>query len=731
MSSGAYVRRFDFEPDAATLVNIESINIIDKDQPPVVLGVGFGRAALVGEFENGPFATPTLILSPTDQTGIFGSFGYPLNGLQGFDPSAVSRKADSAIVAEFWNGNASVQLAGKHFLELVLVRVDTSVGSVQLTRAASVSTGVNKPRFSLTSGQTIVLNYGGADDTATFTGVAATVTGAAAAFGAIVAGDTITLGYDAAANFVVTFLAGDTTVGNVIARINAYAGFTFASNNAGQVQLTGRIAGTSGQVRVVARTNANTGLSIANTAGTGNVANIAAVTPAEVKTIIEAASPKATVELLASGLIRIYNDTDGGAGTIQVKNTSTALDFAFSNAIFSAATGTAGKIPAGTVVRVPAGQRFVLMQDVNVTAASAGPYTVKIRHATDDGTGTVANVATVTLVDTPATFDSYTCTNIVPTSAALTEAQLDAQYAVAIATTVDINGPSKKINVIFAARQSNAVRRALKDNARTCSSNGLFGRGACARTPMGTDKSLATSTTLEPGVGIYRDERFWYCWPQSRAKVPEMVQRGTAGGAGFTADGVVDVGSDGFLASSVSMLQAGENPAQDAGLLSGALGLESSAVATGLTMQDYINLKAAGIVAMRFDDGQPVFQSGVTSVDPAVNPNRTSIERRTLADFIEDTLAQFYKAYSKKKLTVARQTALVDGTKGFMESLKGDFDGAGQRVDDYSLSLKANTKALRAAGRFRIDLKAVQTPSLLSIELAATVGPNVTIDEGT
>lgn len=104
----------------------------------------------------------------------------------------------------------------------------------------------------------------------TGTHVAATVTGVGSSLGTLSKGETVTLGADDGDNFVTTFATGDDTIAEVVARINLAAGFTFASNSSGEIQLTGRRTDDRAQVRVVsgsAGTLTKLGLTAATTAG--------------------------------------------------------------------------------------------------------------------------------------------------------------------------------------------------------------------------------------------------------------------------------------------------------------------------------------------------------------------------------------------------------------------------------------------------------------------------------
>ena len=264
----------------------------------------------------------------------------------------------------------------------------------------------------------------------------------------------------------------------------------------------------------------------------------------------------------------------------------------------------------------------------------------------------------------------------------------------------------------------------------------MFGRVATIRTPLGLDKNTAQSVNAEPGVGAYRDQRVIYTWPQARSLVPLIARRGLSGNPAstsylaFTADGNVDMGADGFLVSIMSQLAPEENPGQLTGFTAGITSLESSTNANGLTIVDYINFKAAGICALRFDQGVAIYQSGVTSVDPNLNPGLVRISRRRMADYIQDSLSLRTKSFGKKLSTNARRNALVGEIRAFMEGLLSRENPANQRIAGFTIDAKsANTPAVLAQGLFRIRVPVRTLPSLDSIVLEVTVGEQVTVTE--
>lgn len=732
----SFVRRFLFDPGDQVLLEIESVNILDLDPPAAIAGVGSGTAQIVSEFENGPFNTPYQLGSATDLLQTFGDLGYNYNGLLGQNPCARSRKADGALVAEYWNGNGFVQLSGKKFASLIAVRVDTSVGAVQFSREAGLK-GVPKFTYNLEPAQHLDVDIGAGPVVATFSATAATVTSTGEAFGTIVAGDTVVFDYDnvnATHQFSVTFLGTDLTNTACVARINQAAGFTFAAVSTTHIAYTARQRGTGSKVVVVSGTSTTLtklGITAATTNGTGNVADIDNVTLAEANTVVSAAVTGAFIQKMADGTPRIVNQATPLTGSITVKAASTALDFGFPiESADAAATGTAGVIPAGTRVSDGASNHFVTMQDVVVTAASAGPYSVKVRHATDDGTGVTANAGAVSTVEQPIDIDSFTVLNPLILTPALTEAQIDAQYLIALAATLDINSVSKLTNLSWSARQSNSIRRALRQNALDASAGGCQGRLAIIRPPLGTTKTVAKSGVAEPGVGPYRDQRVVYTYPGVATNVPRIGQLGLSGGVGFTANGTVDIGSDGFLASVCSQLPPEENPGQDTGFLGQVLSLESSPNAQGFQIGDYTQFKAAGICAPIVDAGQASFQSGVTSVDPALFPQLKNIARRRMADFIQDSLGQSLKTQGKKLNKKVRRDLVSGLIRTFMRGLMGLTNPQQQRIAGFTLDDKSgNTGTSIGKGMYRLILNARTLNSLDSIVLQTTIGEQVQVQE--
>src|SRR6266850_2078029 len=379
--ASVFLRRFQFDPGDEVLTNIESVNVLDLTPPASIAGVGTGTALLVGEFENGPFNLAQQVLDSTDLASTWGTLGYQYGTVAANYPCAVSRSADSAITPETWNGNGFLALNGKSFAALILCRVDTSVGSVQFTRRASV-TGAAQFRYGMQPGQHLDLdiNDPGGSFVTTFSAAAATHSASGGTYPTTFTGvESLTLGYENAPDFTVFFQAADQSEAQVIARIDQFAGFAFADDNAGQVRLTSRRKGTGAQVRVVSGSTgvlAQLGLVAATYVGTGNVADISAVTPTEVQLAVNTEmSTNAFLEFDSSGNPRVVLKAAGEHAPIfiHVLSTTTATSLGFVSGQIATTTGRGVIIDAVGVTNPTlfAGGETITLFDSGVGANTA------------------------------------------------------------------------------------------------------------------------------------------------------------------------------------------------------------------------------------------------------------------------------------------------------------------------------------------------------------------------
>lgn len=517
-------------------------------------------------------------------------------------------------------------------------------------------------------------------------------------------------------------------------------GITFASSGSVDITATGddNITFTSS---VVAEPTASdvtialtTGAVVNAMFGVGNVLNLASFTVTEIATIIDAVA-NVSGQVDASGNLRVCNTLTPVIGTLEAVSGVLLPILGFTvGTVSDAADGDDVTIAAGTIVEgTSPATRWVTMEDID-TASAGGPFTVGVRPFEDTDTALANTAATITTIisDLP---DGFSVTNAAAVTR-LSASQLDARYATALDATLDLNTPAADADFVAAARSSDSVMRKLLENAETATSTGLAPRKAIVRPLIGTTIAAASGSTGQ-GVAAQRNQRRQYMFPGVTTQIPEIAEVGTKGGTGFTADGVIQTGSDSFLASVVSVLPPEENAGQrltdtNVGALS-ILALEDAfnpeKGGLGLTINEYIAFKAAGITAPRISNvSGPIFQSDVTSVDPATDSNIADGSRRRLADFIIKSLADISAPFVKKLNTPKRRQGITSQYNAFLRSLQTPDNPDTQRINDFQVS-DVSTPTQRASGIQAFNVRVQSFPAMLTIFLQVEVGPSVVIEE--
>lgn len=683
-----FTRRFAVFPSLAVLLAVSGVVIIDAPPPVPVSSAPFGKICVVGEFEDGPFNTPTDLLTSSDQPTIFGGLGYTY-GSSKYQYACALRSGGT----EPWNGNGWVQSTKLPFAGVCFVRVDTSVGEVALTPRAFVQ-GSAKGPFALSAGQTLKFTpNGGGEVTATFAATAATHTGTAGTFTSFTGGETLTIAFNGSAAITVVFQPSDTSLAAIISRINTAFGAVVASNASSQLKLTSTQLGSGSSVAITAGAAATTlGLTAGSYAGGGDAVDISSVTVAELRTKVEAASALVLLTTSSAGFPRIVSKL-AGSGTVAIGagTANDALGFTTTGAPATAATPYTLSIPAGT--RASDGgaseTRVVTMQSTMVPVGTAETILLRVRPAIDDGSfSALASAAIDTLEDAPGDLE-WSVGNPVGLTDALTAAQLDSAYIDAIASTIGVgNNVTKRISGILSARQSGPIRAALVANAVDASANGHLDRRAFLSPPVGTSAATILGAS-SAGVQTYRAEEASFAPGDCECVLQEMIA------GGYTSDGVVVRHLDALLASRFSTLPPGFNPGQ--------LPEETSfrfptAIFRGLgseakkwTVDTYAAFKAAGVSAGFFDAATGItFEQGLTTVDPATDEARSTIARRTLAGSIGDSLAAFALPTAKRQGTDARREALKDSIEGYLDRLLEPAARDAATVREYLVSFRTS-----------------------------------------
>lgn len=263
-------------------------------------------------------------------------------------------------------------------------------GSGVATSGRSTASGTFPVR--LVNGDTIVVSIdAGSNETATFSGFARRLTGAAGTLAAVTASNELVLAVNGVTR-TVAFAGTENTDALFAAAINAIPG-VFADVTGGQVRITTDRQGTGASLVVDATTDADVlaslGLSsgqVGASLGSSNVADIEAVTAAEFTSLVEAAAAGCTAGADADGHPYIASDATGTGASVQVQASSTADDeFGFDNAAHPGAAGTPAVAGVGVIDTGTAGATPTLLW-----AAISGTRYDRIALDADDDTARAA-----------------------------------------------------------------------------------------------------------------------------------------------------------------------------------------------------------------------------------------------------------------------------------------------------------------------------------------------------
>jgi hypothetical protein len=311
-------------------------------------------------------------------------------------------------------------------------------------------------------------------------------------------------------------------------------------------------------------------------------------------------------------------------------------------------------------------------------------------------------------------------------------ATMDAAYQLAIDGFLADADPTRDVSIIFSARTSATIRQYLYQHVQSASAQGR-GRVACISPSLTTVSEDTVIGNASPGVGATRSERVIYNWPgvtvQQQAAVTSSSSLKRANGTYNLGSGLLDTRTDGFMASILSNLASERNPGQATDpvpvCLAPVLGFQSGDLAS-FKMADYIRFKQYGISAIRFDrGGVKVFQSGITS---SLTSGQTNINRRRMADEIEDSLAEAWLPLTKQVMTQQLRDNIDAETVAYLAGLQSPTNPSAQRIEAYSVdSTSGNTPELLAAGIYVVIVRVKMLATADEIVLQAEIGPGVNI----
>lgn len=324
-----------------------SSKVVVQEEPPslrVIQAVATGVLACLGITAKGPIGVSTLITSFEQFVRIFGgdiASGIATSAIRGFFAGGGQRLYFTRVVhySDITNANSKTSAAGT--VNLKTAAAAPSPGTVLGTVVGP---------FGLHPGDTLIVDRDAAGTaTATITATRAAQSAGGAGPFALTNGMQLTVKIDGGAPQTITFGTASfvdiaaATPAEVIAVINAalQGGYADAAGG-GAPRINSDTQGTGSHVEVTGGTaNAVLGFATAVANGTGNVADVDAVTPAEIKTIVEAAVSGVTVTNVG-GAVRIASNTNGSSSKVQVTAPSTADDeLGFDNAAHMGSTGVA------------------------------------------------------------------------------------------------------------------------------------------------------------------------------------------------------------------------------------------------------------------------------------------------------------------------------------------------------------------------------------------------------
>lgn len=313
---------------------------------------------------------------------------------------------------------------------------------------------------------------------------------------------------------------------------------------------------------------------------------------------------------------------------------------------------------------------------------------------------------------------------------AATTADLRALYDACFEALLIDAYPARDVSILISSRTDSLIRNAMKTHVLTASSQGRGRMAVVAPSVSMVSKETAISDE-EDGVGYTRDERVIYCWPAVRMSMPNAVNsRVKLADGTYTTEGILDIRADVFMASILSNLNAERNPGQATDpvplCLSPVLSFQSGLPVDGYSMSDYIQFRQNGVAAIRFDrSAGKTFQSGITS---SIISGQKNINRRRMADEIQDSLASVYEKFSKLPLTGALKDVIDMETVAYLDSLLSFNNPAAQRIEAYSVDSKSgNTPELNAAGIYVVIVRVRMLATADDIVLQAEVGPTVNV----
>lgn len=685
-----FIRRFGFFPGSELIQQIEGTVIVDLPPPGSVQGIGVGTTAIIGEFSDMSSAIAAssagVISTEIKPQEIFTAQDL-INKMGGFDETLGDFGGDE--------GNGFVKLRNKRFSRLVAVAVNlASAQGSRFFRDLPVSSGQTDttPVVPVQSA-TISAGREFRNGVARFRIAARKVFTARTPIATGTGGSTTNAAPASTQNFTAAGGFDWTLIQRPDGSLGAREGdiLVIGNNNGGALEPlpAGGDLG-AGTYRVVVDPSSGNTIAVELLES----GNFAFVTAANVPWRLHFSTDADTAPEKVSGSSEPggYSSTDVGGFIVPIRPLTDASG--------AQMDGSHTAFTSITPLVVPAA----------ITGDSANPLS-GLRGKLHAVTATVFTVAVQGLN-------------------AASSAALDAVYTTAFDALLTEDQPARDVNIVLTARHSSAIRSKAKSHVLAASEVGL-GRISVISPSLDQQTVTAVIADADPGVGANRDERVIYTWPGATHFVPEAVNflLGTADGQ-FTDDGLLDDAFNGFLSALLSNLPPERNPGQATDpvptVLASVLGFQRGV--SGLGINEYIRLRDSGIAALRLDRNVgPIIQSGVTT---SLISGEKNINRRRMADFIQDSLANRLVQFSKQLLTNQLKDTIVGETDAFLNELLSPNNPIAQRISAYEIDdVSGNTPDLEAKGIFVVIVRVRTLATADFIVLQTEIGEGVEISE--
>lgn len=321
---------------------------------------------------------------------------------------------------------------------------------------------------------------------------------------------------------------------------------------------------------------------------------------------------------------------------------------------------------------------------------------------------------------------ALTYTAAVQGANAVYDVAIGALYSACFDALLTEESPARDVNILVPARTGAEIRTAQRAHVLSASGQGV-GRITIMSPALNIVDTVSAQAAL---LSTYRHERVIFCWPGAQTFVPEAVGYAMKGADGFThTDGILDTHLNMWMAAVLSNLPPERNPGQGTApvpeVMAAAIGLQR--LVSGLTMTDYTAFRSSGIAALRIDRSVgPIFQSGITT---SLTSGEKNINRRRMADFIEDSMAQRFVSFAKLPLTNSLKDAILSEADAFLSGLQSANNPPAQRISGYLLDEKSgNTPDLEAKGIWVLiaKVRTLATADFIVLQVEAGEGVKVT-----